>query len=1223
MEEKAAKTLIQETFGQPYDRDRFKTFARNLVSGYEERHKAGQIPDSFKDHIQSYCRIGKIIDADTNEIDIVEVKLKKTGSVHRARTMQRNFAARYLKRRDKDAALVAFVSEDETSWRFSLVTQEHQLYEDLKGRIKTSAILTPAKRLSFRVGAGEKTHTAMRQMVPILVNDAPPTLAILRQAFSVETVSKEFFNKYRELFYRSVEAIDKFLESDEEITKHFADRGIETADFAKRLLGQIVFLYFLQKKGWLGVPADGKWGEGDRGFLRTLYEQARERRENFFDQYLEPLFYDALAIDNGPEDNFHDRFGCRIPFLNGGLFEPYNDYQWQRTTILIDDALFSNSFTTSEGDVGDGILDIFDRYNFTVAEDEPLEKEVAVDPEMLGKVFENLLEVKDRKQSGTYYTPREIVHYMCQESLIAYLARRVPTVPKDDLETFIRYGELFLETDAEVQDRKAGKKGDKGADSKIYGDYVLPDTVREEAAELNEALATVRVCDPAIGSGAFPVGMMTEIVRARAALGQYMDREIPQYNLKYQTIHDSLFGVDIDPGAIEIAKLRLWLSLVVDEEAYEDVQPLPNLDYRIMQGNSLLETYEGIKLFDDSILKSDLDTRDKETVKTRLKVRQNELAEESKALAQQPLNGRHKSRRKEIDAEARKTQKALKTFEAASEDGLPDMPLLTPLSEVARKELWLRDLHDKYFFEAVRSRKIDLRKEIEDVEWELIEASLKENGRADRLEDLERYRQTKTRPFFLWHLHFSEVFHPELDVNDEKPHPGGFDIVIGNPPYIRHEAIRDQKLALEEEYGWFYRGTADLYTYFYKRGLELVKTDGVLAFITPNKFMSTSYGDKTRKLLSEDAHPLVLIDFGELPVFTAATDPCIGIYRKAKGFTGKFRAGIFKTPDQIMNLVTTLERDGLNMSVEDLRSTGWKIEHPEILSLLNKIKGSGVPLGEYVQGQIFYGIKTGYNRAFIIDEETKSKLIEEDRNSAQVIKPWLRGGGIKKWFANESAEYLLNIPWHFPLHMDTSITGASKEAEQAFKNQFPAVYNHLLQFKDNLELRNQAETGIRYEWYALQRWGASYYEKIEKPKIVYNETSKELHAFIDKENLFLNKTCFMILSDSKEFLIGILLSKVFDYYYRLEFPSWGDPWSGGRVQFRRDRMEAVPISNASPDQKAKIANIAEQILDLKAGTPDADVSGLEAKIDQLVYQLYDLTDDEIALIETSLAGGET
>jgi type I restriction-modification system DNA methylase subunit len=491
---------------------------------------------------------------------------------------------------------------------------DYNLAQSPAGRVKVEKELTPARRYSFLVGKNESSHTAQVQLLPILQNDErKPLLADFEKAFNIEVVTREFYKKYRDLFIDVKEALEYIIGGNSKAKEDFDAKGIDPVNFSKKLLGQIVFLYFLQKKGWFGVGRDEVWGSGPKDFLRRLFNREIIPYDNFFNDILEPLFYEALAVER--TDDFYSRFNCKIPFLNGGLFDPINNYDWVHTDILLPNELFSNTEKTQEGDIGTGILDVFDRYNFTVKEDEPLDKEVAVDPEMLGKVFENLLEVKDRKSKGTYYTPREIVHYMCQESLINYLdtalntgelplVKEKPTnlklfgapavqqqalktqgnvnrVQREDIEAFVRIGELAIEHDSRVEAY--------GKETERYS-YKLPESIRLNAKLIDDKLAEIRVCDPAIGSGAFPVGLMTEIVRARNTLTTYLPDKTGRtnYNFKRHAIQNCLYGVDIDPGAVEIAKLRLWLSLVVDEEDIKQIQPLPNLDYKIVCGNSLL-----------------------------------------------------------------------------------------------------------------------------------------------------------------------------------------------------------------------------------------------------------------------------------------------------------------------------------------------------------------------------------------------------------------------------------------------------------------------------------------------------------------------------------------------------------------------------------------------------------------------------------------------------------
>lgn len=444
MDKQQAQNIIRNTFENPFDKEMFARFIKNLLKHIEEDRipqRQGQlIPEAYRQYISTFERIGKFHDGE-NRIDILVIKLQKETSIERARTMQRNFIAGYLQGKygssnEKEAALVAFVSPDETDWRFSLVKMEYKFNE--KGKVKEE--FTPARRWSFLVGVNENSHTAQSRLVDILANDEHrPTLAELEQAFDIETVTREFFIKYRELFIRTKEELDKVVAQASSLQNEFKSKGVDTVNFAKKLLGQIVFLYFLQKKGWFGVARDAEWGTGSKHFLRELFGKKHGGYSNFFNDILEPLFYEALRIDRSHADDYYSRFNCKIPFLNGGLFDPIGNYDWVHTDICLPDSLFSNKNKTKEGDEGDGILDIFDRYNFTVREDEPLEKEVAIDPELLGKAYEKFNairpdnfeeykkalksgkkgeESKFNKQYGVYYTPREIVHYMCQQSLI-------------------------------------------------------------------------------------------------------------------------------------------------------------------------------------------------------------------------------------------------------------------------------------------------------------------------------------------------------------------------------------------------------------------------------------------------------------------------------------------------------------------------------------------------------------------------------------------------------------------------------------------------------------------------------------------------------------------------------------------------------------------------------------------------------------------------------------
>jgi hypothetical protein len=617
MNREQSRELVRQTFTHAYDKARFLTFSRNLVNHIDESKASAwssqYVKDAFKDHIQRFERLGTYTSPAKETAEILVVHLTKESKLERARTAIRNFVADHLKTRDeKDAALVAFVSPTEATWRLSYVKMEYATVQKNGGKVGVEARLTPARRFSYLVGEGESCHTAQTRFLELLQDSGnDPKLADIEEAFSVEPVTKEFDKGYRKLFEKIDDALKDLVAKDRSLQEEFESKGVNTFDFAKKLMGQIVFLYFLQKKGWLGVAKWNDWGSGPHDFLRRLAKGEYGPYDNFFNDILEPLFYDTLATDRGHEA-WCNRFNCRLPFLNGGLFEPLGNYAWRKTDIILPNRLFTNSEFVEEGITGTGVLDVFDRYNFTVNEAEPLEKEVAIDPEMLGKVFENLIEENRRKGLGAYYTPREIVHYMCQESLINYLDTALNTrpqglvpaepkqakllgapeleqttlqaasyevVPRADIETFVHLGEQYSFYEAARQSGTIGQGYPKP-----------PKSIENNARQIDDKLADITVCDPAVGSGAFPVGMMTEIVRARCALTPYFNdfHERTPYYFKRHAIQSCLYGVDIDTSAVEIAKLRLWLSLVVDEEDARQIKPLPNLDYKVVTGNSLL-----------------------------------------------------------------------------------------------------------------------------------------------------------------------------------------------------------------------------------------------------------------------------------------------------------------------------------------------------------------------------------------------------------------------------------------------------------------------------------------------------------------------------------------------------------------------------------------------------------------------------------------------------------
>jgi hypothetical protein len=1199
MQTEAAKKLIEETFNQPYDLGRFKKFLTELTKGYEDRSKPSIVPDNFKEGIKSVFRIGKFKDSKGDEIDLVAVILQSDHSLDRARTLQRNYIARYLKGREKDAALVAFVAPESGAWRFSLVRRELGIKLNAKGKTKAFDEISPARRFSFLVGKGEKTHTAKRQLMPLLEVDGKPSLASLEKAFNIETVTDEFFEEYRELFGAVKDQIDEHLKDNAQAKKHFEEKDITSADFAKRLLGQIVFLYFLQKKGWLGVPKDKKWGEGSKTFLRDLYEKAEKDNKNFFNEYLEPLFYEALNRDHSDNNHYYKLFDSRIPFLNGGLFDAYHDYAWAEVDIELPNEIFSKQGKSLFAGVdGVGILDVFDRYNFTVAEDEPLEREVAIDPEMLGKVFERLLPAAERGDKGTFYTPREVVHYMCQEGLIAYLGANIDGLDKAEIEDFIRYGDLMLEHDARVL---------SGGKTDTYKDVFLGKTIQENLKSVDDALTRVKVCDPAIGSGAFPVGMMSEIVRARKLLAVHRGVEVSNYDLKRDTIHNSLYGVDLDSGAIEIAKLRLWLSLVVDEDSFDNIQALPNLDYKIMQGNSLLQTFEGVQLFKETLLK----THDNRT--KRKKQLQEEVDNLINTLQTMKANASFKMSPKQTEAieeEIKKKTKSIKDLEKLSKEQVPDMLKLE--SKAAELSEQLKKLHTDFFRSASPSEKKKIRTHIEELEWQLIEASLKEQGKSGKLDEIKKLQKANIKPYFLWRLHFSDVFSGDSS---------GFDIVIANPPYVRQEKIKDQKPALKLEFPDFYTGTADLYTYFYRRGLDILHQNGHLCFIAPSKFFKAGYGKNLRIMLSEQVRLMKLFDFGEVPVFDAGTDPSIILFEKSPP-ANEFEFGVIKKKEELQDLITSIGHVCKALQIADLSAAGWSFGNDEDNALMAKISISGVSLKQEVNGAFYRGLLTGLNDAYVIEESTRQLLIDADKSCKNIIKPWLRGRDVSQWSANWKGTYLIHIPSSANKDWPWSKAPAD-EAEKIFKATYPSVYAHFEKIDKELaqvakkkgskpqSIKTREDQG-QY-WWELR--SCAYDDGFLKSKIIYADIAKLMRASYDESGAYCANTMY-ILPTTDLSILGILNSILFDWYARHKFQPLGDPWNGGRMRFIAQFMGTFPMPSTGTNRD-KLAKLVKKVLDKKKENPDADVSSLVSEIDREVYKLYNLNAAEIDIIESA------
>ena len=713
--------------------------------------------------IESILRIGTI-NVDFNPIDIYDITVSDKVQMQRNRVSIQMLVRRIMDTYSSSFMIFHYKDNSSWDWRFTFCSK--------KGNNEDS---TDSKRYTFLLGPNQSCRTAAENFEKLIQIEDKGSITVesIISAFDVEALSKEFFGKYKEHYSKFVAYMcdESNGMRDDFIDNSFDKAGLDAAkikdkeekpirDYVKRLLGRIVFLHFLQKKGWMGVPAGKNWGDGDKDFMMSLYEYASEsQRANFLDEILEPLFSEALNTDRTSDGdlfdtkvNLRDGSIVRVPYLNGGLFER-DKYDEPKTVFPAE--YFKD------------LLEFFYQYNFTIDENDPNDAQVGVDPEMLGRIFENLLE--DNKDKGAFYTPKEIVQYMCRQALVAYLQTNEDDSVKSQIENFVTTYDVSV----------IG-----GADSDL-------------ARTLDQKLKEVKICDPAIGSGAFPMGLLKELFLCRGAIENFDNAS----DIKKHIIQNNIYGVDIEKGAVDIARLRFWLSLIVDEDT---PSALPNLDYKIMQGNSLLESYKGIDL--------------------------SQLTAEKKEISE---------------------GHQLTFFEDESD----------------LQRLSLRKLLDDYYNCPDHNGKTELKKKISDcIQAQLDYSGFSRQGEfGENLIDLSKIDIAGNDQFFLWHTWFSDVFNRPSDCDKS-----GFDIVIGNPPYLESRspefsgALKD---AIQSDIRTRYQGAAtafargaDLLIFFYELSFRLLSKDGYNVFITENSWLSTDYGKKFQEYLLANIDVCGIID---------------------------------------------------------------------------------------------------------------------------------------------------------------------------------------------------------------------------------------------------------------------------------------------------------------------------------------------------------------------------
>ncbi|GAA8272161.1 class I SAM-dependent DNA methyltransferase [Helicobacter pylori] len=1006
--------------------------------------------------------------------------------------------------------------------------------------------------------------------------------------------------------------------------------------------------------------------EKEKPFLTT---------ENFKDfNALNDLFFEVLAKKNTerlPEIK-EDKILEKIPYLNSSLFDKTPLESKGYEIKLLDNKkleIYKNPVLKKHGNYQKEkdlpllkyLFEFLHVYDFTttpkdIKDNQNKSESPLINPSVLGLVFEKLNGYKE----GSFYTPSFITSYMCKESITPIVLDKFNAIYQWDCEN--------LEALRGKIDRNFSN---------------------EKAKEYLNTLLTLRICDPAVGSGHFLVSALNEMVLIAYELGliaslhrydlklendeiiihtpedKAFKYTIPHsendphhqiqkelFELKKSIIENCLFGVDINPNSCEITKLRLWIELLkysyyIFEEGKNtnNLETLPNIDINIKCANSLISRFalkdkallkteknknleyyiaeykELVKIYKDPKILESLTRpiKDSNAVRKYAKERlYQELAQNPNKDFKKALNDRIEKIKEAFKLTLEPPQKELKfkkflkehlelygksILEEANDNGL----------ELEALALEKKMAHEGLFHDYTPYPKLDKTDKVVGLEHfnRYVLTSYK-----DLQDENERYANALE-----WRFEFPEVL-------DDEGNFLGFDCIIGNPPYIRQEHIKDLKPLLQKQYQDFYNSTADIYTYFFALAYHLLKEKGFNAFITSNKYARAKYGTKLRELLLKKTTLVSYMELNALKVFESATvdTSIIHFIKQTPPKENSFNY-YEPTPNDKDDLKNT---PSLLMKQNVLSTESFIFANATLLDLRDKIESVGTPLKDWGI-QINYGIKTGANEAFIIPTEKRDEILKncddaqkdergmsERERTIELIKPILRGKDIKRYSYEWAGEWVIFIPWHFPN------TGSPKDMEQNEKDfsiHYPIIYAHLLSHKDELLKRNKDETGKRYEWYCLQRWAASYLQDFEKEKIVYGEIVQEPRFYLDNGEcelgyFYAEATSFILTGEHLRYLLGMLHSKLITFAFKTFYAGGGLGESGYR--YKKAFIERLPIPQITTKNQEladKITDCAERILKSKAKDPKANTQGLEKEIDALVYQLYHLTDEEIKTIE--------
>ena len=886
---------LQNKLSARFDFDEWKGILTEMFPKVEFFTSVNQVShDLIKDGGQA----GMIRLDDGRSLAIYTFEVKDNVLIAHNRKGLRDIAANPIDQSIIHGALAFYYSKNIPDYRLTFIAKQTSFNEDGE-LIKTE---TAPKRYTFLLGENEPCRTAAERLYELISKKKTCSikLADVIDAFSVERLNKEFFAGYKAQY-------NKFLQQ-------LSDNK-QNRDYVKKLLGRLVFLQFLQKKGWMGVPAlRPDWNGGDKNYLSHLIERY-EGNDRLLSDVLEPLFFNTLN-EKREGDIADARLGenIKIPYLNGGLFEKDN----------IDklDIDFPYSYFKE-------LMDFFAMYNFTIDENDPDDSEVGIDPEMLGHIFENLLE--DNKDKGAFYTPKEIVQYMCRQSVIQYLKTHEPDEQyAEPIEQLINNGIVLsvLQT-------------------------------KNVASRFMQLLKDVKVCDPAIGSGAFPMGILYVLYHAIHHLQSHAE---PHGNFnstqtKREIIQNNIFGVDIEQGAVDIARLRFWLALVVDAD---EPQPLPNLDYKITCGNSILHRFS---------LDVPIENVFTEYNKNKSENEKMSLPKYKEKVYKYTVTSDHKEK-----DEFRNIIEQVKT---AFRSNLSDKDLL----KIRKIRKRISNLENPLLFrERTKEEKNEakkLRKQLAQIEKE--HEDIKNN---------KIYEHS-----FEWRFEFPALLNDEGDFM-------GFDIIIGNPPYGAKLSNKEKELFKEYYYDVHMR-TPETYCYFVSLAFKLVNSNGIVSYIVPNNMFFQNENEKTRSLLLFSHQLIRAINLGDNTFENADVPTCIFIAR-SKG-TENYE---LEYSDYRKYNISDIE---WNKDYESISTALIKTVPAYVLGLsnvniriINEIKQHGV-LIDSIAEEMASGISTGGDKIFRVSTETVKELHLEK----EILHKILVGAEIDSYQINDKNNLII------------------------------------------------------------------------------------------------------------------------------------------------------------------------------------------------------------------------